>query len=213
MSLEPENIEVDEPIVFDSEEDFQAAIAPPPPQEHEEQIALPQELPAQEVQQPIQRQEEAIVPQQGLDAAGLASAVLGSSGVQEQPAPEQVMDRKSIMANYGPQNNTLPQKREAGIEEIHPADLPAVADVLGKSFMSMSSTGIVLDPMERVMYATSVMENSAMRPDVMAQIVDQAMRDGKIMPEALPKSWYEARGLLLLPPGIDLNAIEGEVQL
>jgi len=184
---EPES---DGPLVFDSEVEFQQAVNP--------------------VQQDVVSPQQSVVPQgPGLNPADLASAVLGNT--VPEPQKPATIDRKTIIDSYAPVNNTLAQKMPEGVTEIHPADMEAVTDVLSKSFFSMSSTGILLDPAERVMYATSVMENSSMRADVRAQLIDQAMRDGKILPEALPKSWYEARGLLLLPPNINLDDLEGEV--
>jgi hypothetical protein len=190
------------PIVFESEADFQANVEPE---------SMPQEMPMQPQAQPMQPQMELppLAPQ-GLNPGDLASAVLGNAVQQPQAAPE--VDRKTIIDSYGSRGNTLAQKLPAGVEAIHPADLEGVTQALSSSFMSMSSTGIILDPMERAMYATSVMENTGMRADVRAQLIDQAMRDGKILPEALPRSWYEARGLSLLPANLDLEAAKKELR-
>ena len=182
-------------LTFESEADFQAAIS--------DQPAVPQEASMDAAPMMPGPQGPSLNP------SDLASAVLGNA--VPQPELTQVLDRKTIVESYGPQGNTLAQQLPEGIEPIHPADMESVTDVLSKSFMAMSSTGILLDPMERVMYATSVMENTAMRADIRAQLIDQAMRDGKILPEALPKSWFEARGLLLLPPNLNLDDLEGEL--
>lgn len=146
---------------------------------------------------------ESLAPS-GVDAGSLAQLVLGQTVPElEQP---QLMDRRSIVESYGPENNTLAMNLPPGLEDINPADMELATKLLADNFLSMSETGILLDPQDRVVYATSVMENTSVRSDVRAQLVDQAMRDGKILPQALPKSWYEARGLILLPP--DLN-VEG----
>lgn len=210
------------PLEFESEEDFQAAVASDIQQEDADvlgQLASPEVAPLEfgseeDFQQAALPQEQPLpqpeAPQSpGLNPADLASAVLGNALPQPE-APKQV-SRKSLVENYGPSNNTLAARLPEGLEELHPADMEAVAQTLGASFPSMSDTGILLDPMERVMYATSVMENTTVRADIRAQLIDQAMRDGKILPQALPKSWYEARGLLLLPPDLNLDNIEGEV--
>lgn len=203
------------PLEFDSEEDFQNAIASVTPQE--ESIPQTEGAPLQfeseqafqeQVAPPIQQEEPVALPP-GINPNDLASAVLGNA-IPQAEAPQQI-SKKSIIENYGPANNTLAQQLPAGLEEIHPADMEGVTQALSTSFMSMSSTGIILDPMERVMYATSVMENTAVRADVRAQLIDQAMRDGKVLPQALPKSWYEARGMLLLPPDLNIDAIDGEI--
>lgn len=214
------------PLEFESEEAFQASIAN---YIHPEEIGEMEQVGSTGAPSPLEfgseesfqqasmmPQEQAMMPQQempqspqGVNPSDLASAVLGRAMPQPQQ-PKQI-SRKSIIENYGPRGNTLAAKLPAGLEEFHPADMEAVTQTLSASFMSMSSTGILLDPMERVMYATSVMENTTVRADIRAQLIDQAMRDGKVLPQALPKSWYEARGLLLLPPDLNLDNIEGEI--
>jgi|19_taG_2_1085344.scaffolds.fasta_scaffold00074_46 hypothetical protein len=198
LPIEQELVEPElQPLEFGSEQELQDALSSqqdvvsPPQDVVQDQQGLPQQAPS------------------GLDPAGLASAVLGQSIPQPQEAPQ--LDRKTIIDSYGPQNNTIAQKLPVGMDPIHPADMEAVTDVLSKSFFSMSTTGILLDPTERVMYVTSIMENTAIRADVRAQLIDQAMRDGKIVPEALPKAWFEARGLLLLPPNLNLDDLDGEL--
>jgi len=213
------------PLEFESEEALQNAIASNEELPIEEELVLPQQEAApqplefeseQALQDVVSPQQNAVQDQGleqqaplGMDPAGLASAVLGQSIPEPQQAPQ--LDRKTIIDSYSPVNNTLAQKLPVGMEAIHPADMEAVTDVLSKSFFSMSTTGILLDPNERVMYVTSIMENTAIRADVRAQLIDQAMRDGKIVPEALPKAWFEARGLLLLPPNLNLDDLEGEL--
>ena len=98
---------------------------------------------------------------------------------------------------FSPEMNTLPVTLPPGTTPIHPGDYPTAVQLLANSFPSMSQTGIVLDPSERSAYAISVMSNQNLRSDLKAQLIDQVMRDGKIVPEALGKDWYEARNLNL----------------
>lgn len=99
-----------------------------------------------------------------------------------------------------PEYNTLPLNMPEGLTQIAQPDYPLAVQALAGSFRSMNQLGMILDPMERSAYAVSVMSNDQLRSDVKAQLIDQVMRDGKIVPEALSKDWYEARNLVLRPP-------------
>lgn len=124
----------------------------------------------------------------------------------EQRPPD--LDKKS------PEYNTLPLNMPEGLTQIQQNDYPLAVQALAGSFRSMNQMGMILDPMERSAYAVSVMSNDSLRSDVKAQLIDQAMRDGKIVPEALSKDWYEARNIILRPPiqpgtPVDPRLIEG----
>lgn len=98
--------------------------------------------------------------------------------------------------------NTLPVQLPKGATYIDRQDMPNVLNAMIGAFPSMNEMGMVLDPIERTSYAISVMSNTSLRSDLKAQIIETAMQNGKIVPEALGKDWYEARGIALrLPPG------------
>lgn len=97
------------------------------------------------------------------------------------------------------QANTLPVNMPEGTTAIHPDDMMPAVQALANNFTSMNEVGILLDPQDRVMYGISVMSNDKLRSDIKAQLIDQAMRDGKIVPQALSRDWYEARNLILKP--------------
>lgn len=138
-------------------------------------------------------QQPKAAPPQAVDVEAPNSLMAGLPGMQAPTPPSPL--QSSLSDRY----NTVPQRMAEGLNKISELDWPHVGQLLANEYMSMSETGIVLDPMDRVNYARSVMANDSLRSDIKAQLVDQAMRDGKIMPEALPKVWYEARGLKLLP--------------
>lgn len=144
-----------------------------------------------------------------MDFTGLQDILLAQANLpQDQQVlppgqePLPVEQESPLIKSFQQRANTLPVKNNSGMRPLNPIDLPQVGEILSLEYLSMTETGIVIDPQERISYVTAVMANDALRSDVKAQLVDQAMRDGKIMPEALPAAFFESRGLLLLPPDI-----------
>lgn len=115
---------------------------------------------------------------------------------------DQQLDKPAGMAD--PRVNTLPKKMPPGLTEIHPEDGFPVTQALAQSFPSMNELGMLLDPNDRVAYSVSVMGNESLDSQIKAQIIEEAMRRGKIAPEALASDWYLARGINLRPM-IDLG--------
>jgi len=173
-----------QPLVFESEQDPQQQLAGA---------------------QPVEPVEAPPAPFQG-QSNSLAELVLGSTVPEPQP---QGVTRGDLLESYAPVNNTLQQKQPGTLQPLNPVDTEPAVVLLSESYPSMSPTGILLDGADRLSYSTSVMENTKVRADIRAQLVDQVMRDGKVIPEALPSEWYEARGLRLLPPDLDVNALGG----
>lgn len=125
---------------------------------------------------------------EALQAVSNASMVGQMSTNEQRPAEPDV---------YSPEANTLPPKLPPGTTSIHPDDYPFAVQALAASFGSMNQVGMLIDPADRTGYAISVMNNRELRADIKAQLIDQAMRDGRIVPEALGKDWYAARNLNL----------------
>lgn len=142
-----------------------------------------------------------------VDPTQFANLLLAKSTIPEEAEEGTPTDPKvQALRNAA---NTIPQTNASGLNDFNPVDMPQVVGILGEEFASMSPTGVIFDPMERVAFVTSVMANDSLRSDIKAQLVDQMMRDGKAIPQALPKAWFEARGLTLLPEQVDTRILGG----
>jgi len=98
-----------------------------------------------------------------------------------------------------------------GFTHLEPVDVRNASQIASQEYMSITPTGILTDVQDRLSYVMAVMENYGIPSDKKAQLVDQAMRDGKILLQALPKQWYEARGLQPLPPGAESQMQPGAI--
>lgn len=124
-----------------------------------------------------------------IGAADIASLLSGLDSQSPAPPPQtpQVAQRP------------LPPPPPGGLTDILPQDFPVVLDTLGQAFPSLNPLGVVLDFTDRMNYAVAVIDNHDIKSEVRAQMVEQFMSDGKLVPEALPRQWYESVGILLQP--------------
>lgn len=140
---------------------------------------------------------EAVPPRGPTDMFQVLQTLSDASSVNQMKS--QAEQRPEEVTAYNPASNTLPAKLPPGATPIHPADMPLAVQALAMGYGSMNEVGMLLDPADRVAYSLSVMNNRALRSDLKAQLIDQVMRDGKIVPEALGREWYEARNINLKP--------------
>lgn len=106
--------------------------------------------------------------------------------------------------------NTLRDKLPPGATQIDPRQMPEIVSALAQSFPSMGPTGILLDPNDRTAYALSVLGNPDLKSDLKARLIDEAMKTGKLVPEALSKDWFDARGItIMIPQALDEMAKKG----
>lgn len=147
--------------------------------------------------QPVQQQQiqpqvaPAAEPQAQGIGQGFSQAMLARAAFSEEPN-EQVAPIHNIP-------NTLVPQLPEGLTPIGEQDFPNAVQIAAGAFPSMSETGILVDPQDRMMYSMAVMSNKEMRSDLKAKHVDQVMRDGRFALEALPNAWYAARNLNLTP--------------
>lgn len=91
--------------------------------------------------------------------------------------------------------NTIPAKVPPGFTEIPEPMKEGALYLMSSAFPSMATSGMIINPQERISYAVSVMSNTKLRSDIRAQIIDETMRTGTAIPEALPEVWYRAQGM------------------
>lgn len=96
-----------------------------------------------------------------------------------------------------PQYNTLSLRKAPNFMPMVPEEISAIIPVLQAEFPSMNELGILTDRAERLAFAMPIMENIDLPSTTQAQMVDELMRTGKIIPDALPQEWFEARGIPL----------------
>lgn len=95
--------------------------------------------------------------------------------------------------------NPFPIIRDEGYTMIHPDDMSLAISVIQQTFPSLSETGMLTDPNDRVFAAQSIMNNPKLRSDRKAPMINELMRNGKLDPEAFHSDWYKLRGVALQP--------------
>jgi hypothetical protein len=198
-------------VIFNSEDEFQSALGSkaeiqpeaveligeeplPVPRPGAEMV--PGDPAAASAPPPPVTDEAEDMPRAGILAEGLRS-LADRAAVDSMSAP--AVQREPSANVNSPQANLLPAQLPEGMTPIHPDDFPITTQMLAQSFLSMNETGMILSTSDRVAYAMAVMNNRSLRSDVKAQHIDQVMRDGKIVPQALSPDWYEARNFSLRP--------------
>lgn len=105
---------------------------------------------------------------------------------------------KDELAKYA---RLLPKKKPDGVTQIPDQLKPAAIQMLAQGFPSLNELGIARDMNDRMVYARSVLANEELRSDIRAKLIDDALKTGRILPEALSRTWYASQGLQLpLPP-------------
>lgn len=122
------------------------------------------------------------------------SPLLGAIGQQpgpQQPQPPHPMV-EDLQRGLGPGGNPVPP----GVYNIPPQIMPQVTQILGNTFTSLQSNGVMANGRDRMAFAMAVMRlNDELPSTRKATLMNQVMKDGRIVPELLPPAWYEAQGL------------------